>query len=461
MEQLVQSLKDEQTELYKTQGQNAQRLLDMVETIKTQEQGIKKQTDEIQRLTSSLSSLTVKWKDAVELIKEKDGVIQILKDELATHQLELVQREEQLKESEDKVKKLEAENRQIVERWILLKQEEAQKMNECAQNQAIFSANVIKNLTPEISRKVRSDVRCTLPNVIVKRSPMHESDINCIQISRDGNLIATGSNDKKLILTDAKTGNVRTSLIGSLQALVSTSFSHDGELVLGTSNDHSTKIWSISTSRLKHTLTGHIGKVFAAKFTNTNRVISGSHDRTLKVWDLARGYCTQTIFTLSSCNDLELLDGEGTQIVSGHLDNNLRVWDTRTGNLVREVTGIHSNQITGVTLSPSENQILTTSRDNTLRLIDTRMFEVVSTYSHESFRVLMNWTKSCFSPDANYICCGSVDGSVFIWNADTGKTERILREHRSSVCGVVWNPQGGSHVYSAEKDRAVLMWGVA
>ncbi|KAJ3109080.1 hypothetical protein HDU97_009198 [Phlyctochytrium planicorne] len=457
MEQQIKSLKDEQSDLYKTQGQNAQRLLDMVETIKNHETTIKRQAEEIQRLNSAMSGLTVKWRDAIELIKEKDGVIQILKDELATHQLELVQREEQLKEKEERVAKLEQENKQLVERWILLKNDEAQKMNEV--NDLIESAlktkqvstsnsrrTSAKDMSPDL-RKARSDVRCILPNVAIKRTPLHESDINCIQISKDGTLLATGSNDKKLILTDAKTGTIRSTLIGSLQAIISTAFSYDGELVLGTSNDNSTKIWSISTSRLKHTLTGHIGKVSSAKFTNSNKVISGSHDRTIKVWDLARGYCTQTIFTYSSCNDLELLDGEGSLIVSGHLDNNLKIWDSRLpkDSLVKEISGIHSNQITSVNISPSENQILTTSKDNTLRIIDTRTYEPIST----------------FSPDANYICSGSVDGAVFIWNTDTGKIERVLKEHRSSVCGVVWSPQGGSHMYSAEKDRAVVSWGVA
>ncbi|KAJ3216547.1 histone H2B [Dinochytrium kinnereticum] len=268
MEQQLQAMKDKEAELYKTQGQNAQRF--------------------IQRLSSSLSTLTIKWKDSIELVKEKDGVIQILRDELATHQLELVQREEQLKESEEKLRKLEQENKQLVERWILLKQEEAQKINEV--NEFVESALKTKQTTssrrqsskelgsPDL-RKVKSDVRCILPNVAVKRLAIHESDINCIQISRDGTILATGSNDKKLILTDAKTGSIRSSLIGSLQAVISIAFSYDGELVLGTSNDHSTKIWSIATSRLKHTLTGHIGKVYAAKFTNSNRVISGSHDR--------------------------------------------------------------------------------------------------------------------------------------------------------------------------------------
>lgn len=43
---------------------------------------------------------------------------------------------------------------------------------------------------------------------------------------------------------------------------------------------------------LQHTLTGHSGKVMAAKFLGEHtKVITGSHDRTLKVWDLRSKTC--------------------------------------------------------------------------------------------------------------------------------------------------------------------------
>ncbi|KAH6939382.1 hypothetical protein HPB50_017742 [Hyalomma asiaticum] len=58
-------------------------------------------------------------------------------------------------------------------------------------------------------------------------------------------------------------------------------------LILAASNDFSSRVWTISDQRLRHTLTGHSRKVLAAKFLgDTGRVASGSHDRTLKIWDL-------------------------------------------------------------------------------------------------------------------------------------------------------------------------------
>ena len=51
--------------------------------------------------------------------------------------------------------------------------------------------------------------------------------------------------------------------------------------------------------RLRHTLTGHSGKVLSAKFLgDATRVVSGSHDRTLKVSDIDTPPRVSTHFTL-------------------------------------------------------------------------------------------------------------------------------------------------------------------
>jgi autophagy-related protein 16 len=125
-------------------------------------------------------------------------------------------------------------------------------------------------------------------------------------------MIATGSQDKKLNLYDSRTGSLTRSLAGSGLGITSIEFSEANDLVLGSSADNSIKLWNLATARVAHSLTGHIGKVFSACFAN-GKVVSGSHDRMIKIWDLQKGYCTKTLFTLSSCNDLVSLDYEGME----------------------------------------------------------------------------------------------------------------------------------------------------
>lgn len=139
-----------------------------------------------------------------------------------------------------------------------------------------------------------------------------------------------------------------------------------------------------------------------------------SHDRTIKIWDLAKGYCIKTILTLSSCNDVCLVEQDGNLIVTGHLDNGIRIWyshynngnkpnlprDTRSGSMVSEIVGRHCGQITNVIHISQKNAVLTTSRDDTIKLVDLRMDQKeLLCYKADGFRTAFNWSKSCVSPD--------------------------------------------------------------
>lgn len=82
-------------------------------------------------------------------------------------------------------------------------------------------------------------------------------------------------------------------LFGAMQAIMSVDFDIHDQNVVGACNDNAVYVWSVSSHRLLHTFTGHSSKVFSARFCNSlsQRIVSGSHDRTIKIWDLVKDYC--------------------------------------------------------------------------------------------------------------------------------------------------------------------------
>lgn len=63
----------------------------------------------------------------------------------------------------------------------------------------------------------------------------------------------------------------------------------DAYKVVTGSRDRTIKVWSLKTGRLKATLRGHEGSVLCLKFDSSGFMVSGSSDRKILVWDLSRG----------------------------------------------------------------------------------------------------------------------------------------------------------------------------
>lgn len=112
LESQISSLRDELATVYKTQGQNAQRLLAMTETLREKEEFSRIESESVRKAREEIVSLRRKVDQHNELMSEKDrtaqvcwGIhstllvmfiprIQILHDEINTLQLELGQIEE-------------------------------------------------------------------------------------------------------------------------------------------------------------------------------------------------------------------------------------------------------------------------------------------------------------------------------------------------------------------------------
>src|SRR5262245_11812940 len=71
---------------------------------------------------------------------------------------------------------------------------------------------------------------------------------------------------------------------------LSVAFSADGTRVLSGSDDDTIKLWDAATGALIRTFEGHSGWVSSVAFSADGaRVLSGSRDKTIKLWDAATG----------------------------------------------------------------------------------------------------------------------------------------------------------------------------
>ncbi|XP_053502779.1 autophagy-related protein 16-1 isoform X1 [Ictalurus furcatus] len=301
---------------------------------------------------------------------------------------------------------------------------------------------------------VCADVR--VPSTALHLFDAHEGEVNAVRFSPGSRQFATGGMDRRVKLWEVIAGHCecKGTLMGSNAGITSIEFDSTGSYLLAASNDFASRIWTVDDYRLRHTLTGHSGKVLSARFLLDNaRVVSGSYDRTLKLWDLRSKVCTKTVFAGSSCNDIVCTE---QCVMSGHFDKKVRFWDIRAESTVCELELL--GRVTSLDLNHDRTELLTCSRDDLLKIIDLRNNAVRQTFSADHFKCGSDFTRVTFSPDGSYVAGGSADGVLYVWNVLTGKVEiKLDKGHSSSINAVSWSPSG-SYVLSVEKSSKAVLW---
>ncbi|CAM4557230.1 unnamed protein product [Leuciscus chuanchicus] len=295
-----------------------------------------------------------------------------------------------------------------------------------------------------------------VPTKAIYTLDAHELGINAVRFSTSSNLLATGGTDRVIKLWDIEAGTLqnRGTLDGSNEGITSIEFDPTGTRILAASYDKSALFWRLEDSVPKVTLTGHSRKVTAAKFKFSQRqVVTGSADRTVKIWDLQRAACIQTIEVLSFCSDVVCSE---YLIISSHYDRKIRFWDSRAATCTQEVPlqGIG----TSLDLCPNHRQLLSCSRDDILQLVDLRKSNDRVAFRAEGFKCGSDSTKAIFSPDGSFLAAGSADGAVYIWNVNTGNLEKRLPDmHSAPISAVAWS-LSGEYVVSVDKSRRAVLW---
>ncbi|XP_054598395.1 autophagy-related protein 16-1 isoform X1 [Nothobranchius furzeri] len=308
--------------------------------------------------------------------------------------------------------------------------------------------------TSEPPSGVCAEVR--VPSTALHVFDAHDGEVNAVRFSPGSRLLATGGMDRRVKLWEVVAGRCepKGALTGSNAGITSIEFDSAGSFLLAASNDFASRIWTVDDYRLRHTLTGHSGKVLSARFLLDNaRIVSGSYDRTLKLWDLRSKVCMKTVFAGSSCNDVVCTE---QCVMSGHFDKKVRFWDIRAESIVRDIELM--GRVTSLDLNHDRSELLTCSRDDLLKIIDLRTNSVRQTFSAQGFKCGADWTRVTFSPDGSYVAGGSADGALYIWNVLTGKVDRTLdRNHNSAINAVSWSPSG-VYVASVEKGSKAILW---
>ncbi|KAK3353868.1 WD40-repeat-containing domain protein [Lasiosphaeria hispida] len=248
----------------------------------------------------------------------------------------------------------------------------------------------------------------------------------------------------------------RQTLEGHSDYVSSVAFSPDSKLIISGSADKTVKIWDAATGSCMQTLKGHSNGVHSAAFSPDSRlIISGSADKTVKIWDAATGLCMQTlkghsgkVYSVAFSPDLKL-------VISGSYDETVKIWDIATESYTQTLKG-HSGSVSSVMFSPDSKLVISGSYDQIMKIWDAATGSCTQTFEGHSGKVC----SATFSPDLKLVISGSDDKTVKIWDAATGSCMQTLEGHSNYVSSVAFSPDL-KLVISGSGDQTVKIWNAA
>ncbi|CAH1132936.1 unnamed protein product [Ceutorhynchus assimilis] len=233
---------------------------------------------------------------------------------------------------------------------------------------------------------LREDHQTYQPMVLFKRTKHHKGSIYCLAWSPVGDLMATGSNDKtvKLMKFNSDTSNLEGEEIelsmhdGTVRDIcfLEDTTNKSSLLISGGAGDCKIYVTDCATGTPFQALSGHTGHILSLYTWGGAMFVSGSHDKTVRFWDLRTRGCVNMVTPVTQPGTRQgspvaslCVDPSGRLLVSGHEDSSCVLYDIRGGRNV-QCFKPHSADIRSIRFSPSAFYLLSGGYDNKLVLTD-------------------------------------------------------------------------------------------
>lgn len=206
----------------------------------------------------------------------------------------------------------------------------------------------------------------------------------------------------------------------------------------------------ITNAVLERTLSGHEGAVQSVAFSpDGTRILTGSRDKTARIWDARTGNLIETLNGHESAVQSVAFSPDGAKVATGD-DGIARIWDTYTGSLIDTLIE-HEGRVLPVAFSPDEAQTLT-GFDNNTAAIWGKIIRYLNLGPRRSVPSL------AFSPDGKYIATVAAD-SLWMWDARTGSVIERVRGHEGQVSSVDFSSDG-TRILTGSDDNTAKIWTV-
>ncbi len=304
------------------------------------------------------------------------------------------------------------------------------------------------NITDKISLFLFSIIILTIGYIfyasLTGRFEKHRSWVYAVDISKQDIVVSASENE--LLLWNKRQCTDR--LVGHSNTIKTVAFSNSGQHMVSGSMDKTIKVWSSANKKVIKTLNGHKEGVNRVDFSNTDKyIISAGYDNKIIIWDWMNDKAVKELsikHTNFSINDQDVL---------AYIDSScsLTMFDLQSLS-VKKIIG---NFCGAPVFCPQKNIIAV--KDSIFRFIDIHTKKVLSTLDIKKENAAREVSTFEFRPDGQYLFAGIWGGDIEVWDWQRNKLIHILQGHDMNLVNdLCFNSK--NQLISASGDRSLKFW---
>jgi WD40 repeat protein len=275
--------------------------------------------------------------------------------------------------------------------------------------------------------------------------------------SPDGSTLATAAY-QNLYLWDPDAGVVTEVLRGHTDFIWGVSWRPDGSMIATASWDRTVRIWR--TSNMTEIASVSTGDAMCVAWSPSGHQLAiGTTGGSIVIWDPAVQLVVREWPVGSLVIDAEW-SPDGSMLLVGDLIGRVSLYDAVSGELLdRFVTPVFSNDANGVTWSADGSTAVSAHQDGTIWMWNIDSGEPVRTLAAHG-----GWARGLdFSPDGWWLATTGMDAKADVWwTANWGLMVPLSEPPRAMWCAE-WSPDGtklavGSGHYDSTAMGATYIW---
>ncbi|ETO16304.1 WD repeat-containing protein [Reticulomyxa filosa] len=275
-------------------------------------------------------------------------------------------------------------------------------------------------------------------------APQRFGSIDKIEFSPDCTKAVLILYDKPLRLWNIKLPEVK--ILECSDAFEFAQFSADGNMIMSCSRDGNIQFWDVESCKVIKKLR-HPDNALGFRFSPDGKTLACySYDKVFRIWNIESGQDIQTVSGVKRIEDI-CFSFDSQQIAMAQVGV-IEMWNVKTGKQIRRFKA-HTRHIKKLMFSLDGQLFVSQSLDGTIRIWDVESGNEVKTLKNPFNLVFFLDNKTILS------CCYK---SIQLWDVKSETKIQKLKGHQGDILAVQGSPDGNTLVSGCNKGISKLFY---